>query len=166
MPPQGWSSGRDETKVIAVRLPNWLLEKVDQHLKWMMTQSPLLRLNRSDAARDLINRGFETVDPGETVPGSPSAPSAQPSGDIGAQFTDLSPDRQRVVRYVLTHPNQSLKEAEIKAALRLARMPRLRDMVREGILEEQATGIYSVAPQYVWNEDAISERPENTPQNN
>jgi hypothetical protein len=82
MPPKGWKSGRDEMTVIAIRVPDWMLPRIDAHVARLLATQPLLRINRSDATRDLIAQGLDVAEEGDrpqSRPRPPVVPEPAPS---------------------------------------------------------------------------------------
>ena len=62
MPPKGWTAGREETEVKAVRLPKSLVERIARHIERLQVQFRFGRVNEGMAIRDLIEAGLDTVE--------------------------------------------------------------------------------------------------------
>jgi hypothetical protein len=62
MPPKGWTAGREETEVKAVRLPKSLIERIAQHVERLQGQFRFGRINEGMAIRDLLEVGLDTVE--------------------------------------------------------------------------------------------------------
>ena len=65
MPPKGWTAGREETEVKAVRLPKSLIERIARHVERLQVQFRFGRINEGMAIRDLIELGLDTVEASE-----------------------------------------------------------------------------------------------------
>src|SRR5437899_606855 len=68
MPPKGWKSGRDETMLKTVRLPESIMERVVQHVERLQSQFRFARITESMALRDLIERGLDAAE-SQAIPG-------------------------------------------------------------------------------------------------
>jgi hypothetical protein len=70
MPPKGWTSGRPEGLVKAVRLTEATIERIARHVERLQAQLPFVRVNEGMAIRNLIDIGLDTVEAGS----QPSTP--------------------------------------------------------------------------------------------
>ena len=48
-----------ETTQVGFRMPNVLLEAIDNHVAWMQKHKPTQRYNRTDAIRELLVMGLK-----------------------------------------------------------------------------------------------------------
>jgi hypothetical protein len=69
MPPKGWTSGRPEGLVKAVRLTEATIARIARHVERLQAQLPFVRVNEGMAIRNLIDIGLDTVEAG--VPPTP-----------------------------------------------------------------------------------------------
>jgi hypothetical protein len=67
MPPKGWTSGRPEGIVKAVRLTEDIVERVARHTERLQAQLPDIRVNEGVALRQLIRTGLDTVEAREAA---------------------------------------------------------------------------------------------------
>jgi hypothetical protein len=70
------------------------------------------------------------------------------ASSVSPQLRQLNAARQRIVEYILSRGNQPVTDVQVHEALGLTEKPRLRDMVKAGILEKVAKGEYVVAAAY------------------
>ena len=64
MPPKGWTSGRPQGLVKAVRLTEATIERIARHLERLQGQLSFVRVNEGMAIRHLIEIGLDTVEAG------------------------------------------------------------------------------------------------------
>jgi hypothetical protein len=99
MPPKGWTAGREETEVKAVRLPKSLIERITQHVERLQVQFRFGRINEGMAIRDLLEVGLDTVEARASQPQPAQVPlTTQPALPIGLEGVPASqappaPDR-------------------------------------------------------------------------
>jgi len=74
MPPKGWTSGRPEGRVKAVRLTEATIERIARHVERLQAQLRFVRVNEGMAIRHLLDIGLDTVEAG--LPQSPTPVSA------------------------------------------------------------------------------------------
>jgi hypothetical protein len=111
MPPKGWTSGRPEGLVKAVRLTEATIERIARHVERLQAQLPFVRVNEGMAIRNLIDIGLGTVETGEqiqqtTTPDRP-APLVNRPKPMGNRPQALENPNTPV------HPNQTLPMAAV-----------------------------------------------------
>jgi hypothetical protein len=74
MPPKGWTSGRPEGLVKAVRLTEATIERIARHVGRLQAQLPFVRVNEGMAIRNLIDIGLDTVETGTVQAVQAAAP--------------------------------------------------------------------------------------------
>jgi hypothetical protein len=101
MPPKGWTAGREETEVKAVRLPKSLIERIAQHVERLQGQFRFGRINEGMAIRDLLEVGLDTVEGHAPQPQPAQVPlTTQPAlplaleGVPASQVQSLAPTPQ------------------------------------------------------------------------
>jgi hypothetical protein len=62
MPPKGWTSGREDMQVKAVRLPTSIVQRIARHVDRLQAQFRFGRIHEGMALRDLIERGLDAVE--------------------------------------------------------------------------------------------------------
>jgi hypothetical protein len=62
MPPAGWKSGRGETVLKTVRMPEAMMERVNQHIERLQAQFTFARVTENMALRDLLERGLKAAE--------------------------------------------------------------------------------------------------------
>jgi hypothetical protein len=80
MPPKGWSAGREDTEVKAVRIPASMIERIGNHVERLQAQFRFGRVNEGMAIRDLLEVGLDTVEAATPPPhhAVPLAPESVP----------------------------------------------------------------------------------------
>jgi hypothetical protein len=83
MPPKGWTSGRPEGLVKAVRLTEATIERIARHVERLQAQLPFVRVNEGMAIRNLIDIGLGTVETGEQI--QPTATPGRPAPMVNSR---------------------------------------------------------------------------------
>jgi hypothetical protein len=104
MPPKGWTSGREDMQVKAIRLPTSLVQRIARHVERLQAQFRFGRVHEGMALRDLIERGLDAVEgqtsqpaqvPLETQPALPLALEGVPPSQAPPMAPTPQPARKR-----------------------------------------------------------------------
>src|SRR4030095_7878243 len=79
MPPKGWTSGRPQGIVKAVRLAEDIIERITRYTERLQAELPDIPVNEGVALRRLIRIGLETVERQAPQPQPPASPQEQPA---------------------------------------------------------------------------------------
>jgi hypothetical protein len=174
MPAKAYRTLGEDLINVAVRLPQSIIDQVDAHIETLRAAAPWAKVGRSDALRDLVQRGLDSYAraaaraPRETPLEQPVLPLQPRDDSKSADVKDgmptmkredaaappppplrqLNVERQRIVTYILSQGNRPVTDTQVHNALGLTERPRLRDMAKAGILEKVAKGEYIIAPAY------------------
>ena len=103
MPPKGYHSLGEDLINVAMRLPQSVLDQVDAHVDWLREQHPAFKIGRSDALRDLVQRGLTALHPAVDTPrqraNTGSVTQIPPPTTPQQAPQDLAPDSPGVPSY-------------------------------------------------------------------
>jgi hypothetical protein len=83
MPAKGYRTMGEELENVAIRLPISVVAQVDAHIETLRKAAPWAKVGRSDALRDLVVRGLDSLSQPQPAPTAmPAIPSAmEPAPD-------------------------------------------------------------------------------------
>jgi hypothetical protein len=90
MPPKGWKSGRDDTVLKTVRLPEPIMERVMGHVERLQEQLSFVRVTESMALRNLIELGLGVAE-GLPRPAGPLLLPTEPEPERPLQTPPAGP---------------------------------------------------------------------------
>jgi hypothetical protein len=128
MPPKGWKSGRDDTVLKTVRLPEPIMERVMGHVERLQEQLSFVRVTESMALRNLIELGLGVAE-GPPQPAIPLAMEPAPKAT-------LSPMAPQADAPLVTHETRTPSEEAEQEPAPAAELP----------FAEPPTGVQTVHP--------------------
>jgi hypothetical protein len=90
MPSKGYQTLGEQLENVGMRLPVSVLAQVDAHIDFLRKSAPWAKVGRSDALRDLVQRGLASVSQPQPTP---STQPAIPLALEPAPATELQPTR-------------------------------------------------------------------------
>jgi hypothetical protein len=115
MPPKGWKSGRDDTVLKTVRLPEPIMDRVLAHVDRMQATFTFARITESMALRNLIELGLGVAE-GPPQPAIPLAMEPAPKATV-------SPMEPQVDAPLVTHETRTPSEEADQEPAPAAELP-------------------------------------------